>query len=266
MANVVSEIMYTKLNTVDVATPLTKIRDLFQQTRTHHVLITEQDVVVGIMSDRDLLRNISPFIGTKSEKKLDQDTLNREAREMMNKNLITVPPDTTLHDAATLMLQKKISCLPVMANKIMGIVAWCDFVKSYQNKTRLCKEVMSKPPIGVDMDAKIEKILNLLHTRNIHHIPVTETGKIVGMISDRDIIKLSSPFLKTEQEREQDLEIMQKRAHHIMSRKLITVKIQTTFFDAVQLLIKHSISSLPVLDEREMLVGIITWRDLLKQF
>ncbi|WP_201258158.1 CBS domain-containing protein [Piscirickettsia litoralis] len=93
-----------------------------------------------------------------------------------------------------------------------------------------------------------------------------EKSKIVGVISDRDVLKEISPYVGTAAELNRDIATTKKRAHQIMSRQPICVLETASIFEAIQLILKHSISCLPVIDEKNKLCGIVSWKDLLRRF
>ncbi len=90
-----------------------------------------------------------------------------------------------------------------------------------------------------------------------------ENGKLVGIISDRDICQNASPFLNTEQERDIDRSLLHKSIADIMSTHLITIDRSTSVDCASILLLENNSSCLPIIDEDDMLEGILTWKDIL---
>jgi acetoin utilization protein AcuB len=94
---------------------------------------------------------------------------------------------------------------------------------------------------------------------------VLDDNELIGVVSDRDILKHISPFISTPSERTQDLTTLEKRIHQVMSRKLITIQQETTIEQAAEIIVQEGVSCLPVLSARREVVGIITWRDILKQ-
>lgn len=124
-------IMTRHVVTVKMDDELGKIRDLFGKYRFHHVLVVDQCRVVGVISDRDLLHNISPFIGKASERTMDTASLHRKAHQIMTRALISAAPDTPIGDAALLLLNNKISCLPVLDSNgaCVGIVTMRDLLR-----------------------------------------------------------------------------------------------------------------------------------------
>lgn len=124
--------MSRRMVTVTMDDTLATIQELFKEHRFHHLLVVENRALAGIISDRDLLRAVSPNIGTLSETDRDRATLNKRAHQIMTRNPVAVRPTTTLDTAATLMLEKKVSCLPVTSGegRLEGILSWRDILKA----------------------------------------------------------------------------------------------------------------------------------------
>jgi len=105
-----------RLGTVTMHRTLPTVQPPPKEHRFHHLLVVEDRALVGIISDRDLLKAISPNIGTLSEIDRDRATLNKRAHQIMTRDPVSVCP-TTPFAAATLMLEKKVSCLPVTSDE-----------------------------------------------------------------------------------------------------------------------------------------------------
>ncbi len=129
----IRSLMSKRLVTVTMDDTLGRARDLFNEFRFHHLLVVQGRQLVGIISDRDLLKAVSPYVGTLSEQDRDRATLNKQAHQIMSRNLITVRTNTTIEAAARLLLEHRISCLPVVTEdgRIEGIVTWRDLLQQY---------------------------------------------------------------------------------------------------------------------------------------
>lgn len=126
----IKEIMTTRVATVSMDDRLSVIKEIFEQAHFRHLLVVEDEVLVGVISDRDLLRAISPYLDTDAEMNRDTETLNRRAHQIMSRHPITISPELSLQDAAGIMLQQHVSCLPVLENgALVGIVSWKDLLK-----------------------------------------------------------------------------------------------------------------------------------------
>lgn len=129
----VGSIMSKKVISITMDDSLAKARELFLEFHFHHLLVLESGRLVGVISDRDLLKTISPFIGSLSELDRDRATLNKRAHQVMSRNPITVEADETVEIAAQRLLKNRVSCLPVVTQdgKVSGIVSWRDLLKVY---------------------------------------------------------------------------------------------------------------------------------------
>ncbi|WP_028772643.1 CBS domain-containing protein [Shewanella waksmanii] len=125
--------------------------------------------------------------------------------------------------------------------------------------------IMSTRVVTIDMDDRLTVAKEIFDNAPFHHLLVTEDGALQGVLSERDYLRALSPHLGKICETERDSETLQKRAHQVMTRKPVTVSPQSSIDQASELMLKHGIGSLPVLNNAE-LVGIITWKDLLRAY
>lgn len=110
---------------------LETVRDLFQRERFHHAIVIERGRVMGVVSDRDLLRNISPFVGKFAERAQDAASLKRRVHQVMTRRLVSASPATDIAKAAETMLLERVSCLPIIdsAGECVGIVTLRDILR-----------------------------------------------------------------------------------------------------------------------------------------
>ncbi|PJZ53639.1 CBS domain-containing protein [Leptospira adleri] len=126
------QVMTTRIITVNLEDPVARIGKIFDNLEFHHLLvIDDQKKLIGVISDRDYLKAISPFIGTRLERVQDDLTKKKTASQLMSAFLITASADQTVRYAIELMMRYKISCLPVMDGhgEIAGIVTTRDILK-----------------------------------------------------------------------------------------------------------------------------------------
>jgi acetoin utilization protein AcuB len=136
-------------------------------------------------------------------------------------------------------------------------------------------QAMSEDLVGVGPDADLEAIELLLRNRKIHHVLVVQgaaaaasvpcAGRhLVGIISDRDVLRETSPFIGRLSERPQDAATLRKKAHQIMTRELVVAAQDETVEAAAARMLKHGVSCLPVVSPDGRVEGIVSWRDLLR--
>ncbi len=127
----VGEIMTRSVVTVHMDDPLKRIRDIFDESRFHHLVVTEQGMIVGVISDRDLLKHLSPFVGNAwMEREQDTNTFKRKAHQIMTRAPVLAREDMPVEEAAQILLDKRVSCLPVVTpdRRLCGIVTWRDLL------------------------------------------------------------------------------------------------------------------------------------------
>ena len=141
------------------------------------------------------------------------------ARDLMTSPVITIQQDASVADAAKLMLERDVSALPVLddSGRLAGILTHSDFGLSpkfrplveniysllgstttpehleetaHQVGNRQVREVMRRNIITVNEDASIEHIARLMLRSQIHRLPVVADGKLVGIVTRHDFLKL----------------------------------------------------------------------------
>ncbi len=127
----------------------------------------------------------------------------------------------------------------------------------------LVKNWMSKPVITVDENDSMQDAINLLKQHNIRRIPVMGKGRVVSIISDRDLRKEASvPDATTLESHE--LIYSKTKIKDIMTKNPISVPDNYTVEETAEVLLSNKISGVPVINKEEKLVGIITQTDLLR--
>lgn len=135
--------------------------------------------------------------------------------DFMTRRVITVTPDTSILSAAQLMLEHKISGLPVVdaAGRIVGIVSEHDLLRddgrgvdgspwlrriierpgladeAARFRDRQVAEVMTRNPIAVTTTASLAEASRLIEERGIKRLPVVRDGKLVGIIARADLVR-----------------------------------------------------------------------------
>ena len=126
------------------------------------------------------------------------------------------------------------------------------------------EKIMSKSVVTVEMDDSLRMVKDIFDNIHFHHLLVVESGKLIGVISDRDLLKALSPNIGTAAETSMAAATLNKKAHQIMIRRPVTLAPSARFSDAIEIFNNYNISCIPVVDEENKPVGIISWRDILK--
>lgn len=123
-------------------------------------------------------------------------------------------------------------------------------------------DLMTVDPITISPDTPLRRIISLMKREGCRQLPVIEDGKLLGLVTDRDVrLTLNSPLIQQEELHEEEfVEIMV--AEGMMRRNLITVTPDTPAYKAAEMLSIYKFGALPVVED-DLLVGIITVTDFL---
>jgi len=128
----VSDIMTTRVVTIEMDDRLVLAKEIFDNVSFHHLLVVDNEKLSGILSHRDFLRALSHNIGTAAELIRDTETLQKRVHQVMTHNPITIAPHCDINQATKMILDNDIGCLPVLENNIIvGIITWKDLLNAY---------------------------------------------------------------------------------------------------------------------------------------
>lgn len=128
----------------------------------------------------------------------------------------------------------------------------------------LVKDIMSKSVVTVGLDDTLGLVKEIFDHSKFHHLLALEHGELLGVVSDRDLFKALSPNIGTPIESYKDTATLNKKVHQIMSRKPKTLREDASVDAAIDLFNEHGISCIPILSSHDKLVGILSWRDVLR--
>jgi CBS domain-containing protein len=139
------------------------------------------------------------------------------AHQIMTRSVVAVSPETTIVDAANLMLQRHISGLPVVdtGGKLVGIVSEGDFIRRseigtgrkrgrwlrfilgpgtsasdfVQEHGRRVSDVMTKSPLTITEDTSLAEIVEVMEKNNVKRLPVVRGDKVVGIVSRANLLQ-----------------------------------------------------------------------------
>ena len=120
----------------------------------------------------------------------------QRAKDLMTKNVIHIKKDTPILDAVKLMVKRNITGIPVVEDdmSLIGILSEKDVLRLLSedddSENLTVNEFMTQPAVFFDENESIEDICQCLLQNYFRRVPVTSKGKLVGILSRRDIIKI----------------------------------------------------------------------------
>jgi CBS-domain-containing membrane protein len=136
------------------------------------------------------------------------------------------------------------------------------------SKVRVDK-IMSGRVAVLSFDDTLLMVQGIFNSVKFRHLPVVDdNGHIMGIISDRDFLRMTSPFFGTINEQKRDQDIMMRKVGMVMTRNPVCTTPEVTILNAVRLMNHKKISCLPVVEGAGSyrLLGIVTWKDVVRAF
>ena len=116
------------------------------------------------------------------------------AKDIMTRNVVTVQPETTIHEAMRIIVEKEISGLIVVNDKeeVVGVLSEKDLLVAFDWLGVVKPSIVdyyNKNIVAVTEDTPVLEINRLLVIKNIKRVPVIKDKKVVGVVSRRDILR-----------------------------------------------------------------------------
>jgi CBS domain-containing protein len=129
--------------------------------------------------------------------------------------------------------------------------------------TRLVSEIMQTDFVTVSLHDRLDFADQVMRLGRIRHLPVLHQGRVVGIVSNRDILAASLTKVLQFGPIERRAFLRSVDVEEVMTSRIYTVPPNATLEEAAQLLLRHKIGCLPVVDPAGAPVGLVTETDLL---
>jgi CBS domain-containing protein len=190
------------------------------------------------------------------------------AKEVMRYGVISIDRQEPIHKAASLMVQMNVSCLPVTREGLItGMLSDKDLLRSYHKQgylPGLAEDYMTESYISYDVEDYLSNICQCLNENPFRHVPILMQGMLAGMITRSDLI---CKFLKhartvnpSDNYHKQGDCLM---AEDAMKCGLASLLPDATFADAMDMIVKHHVMGISIVNPAAELLGIITEKDIL---
>ena len=129
----------------------------------------------------------------------------------------------------------------------------------------LVRNWMSRNVVTIDINDSMQEATRLLKKYGISRLPVMKKGKLVGIVTDRDLKRASASDATTLEIHELLYLLSEIKVGNIMTKEPVTVPPDYTMEETAEILLKNKISGVPVVDAEGHVVGIITQTDLFRE-
>jgi CBS domain-containing protein len=254
-----------------------KAVSLMEEHGIHHLPVCARGILVGMVSDRDLLLGVGWKLACERKSGGGDDgplVGPRDVSDVMTRRVLRLDPAMPLRDAAQLMVQARISAIPLVDHgELVGIVTRFDMLSLVARTGGLLSR-LAEQSVAEHMRASVytlrpkdtvQDAFALMRDRHVRHVPIVAEDMIIGMVSDRDLRReIGAGRIDRRQYAREDREYeMPTPLMRVMSRELRTAEATDTIGSAATVMCEVRISSLPVVSGQTLL-GIITDTDIVR--
>ena len=132
-------------------------------------------------------------------------------------------------------------------------------------KPQPVRDRMSTSPFTIGPEDSLQTAIDLLYKHNVRELPVVEHGKLIGIVTDRDLREISPSYPVFRDRQEMRYHLQSLKVVAAMTVDPLVVSPETPLVEAAKLLHTYRIGSLPVVED-ERLVGLISVTDVLSVF
>lgn len=125
---------------------------------------------------------------------------------------------------------------------------------------------MTKNTMTVTADTKVDEVAHLMKKHNFRRLPVVDDGKLVGFLSDSDLMRVAPSPATTLSRYEINSLLAKICVRDIMKKDVVSVNVGATIEEAALIMYKNKIGGMPVVSNMGAVVGVITETDIFKTF
>jgi CBS domain-containing protein len=191
------------------------------------------------------------------------------AKDVAQYNIITVDRNAPVYEAIYMLVANNITGLPVVdGDNLVGIISEKDVLKLLYDVEFLAGSVGEYMTTGVltfEEQDNVANICQCLINNSFRRVPILSDGKLVGIITRADLIRVNK--YKFRPVVPHDTTIIHPNfllAKHVMTPGLLTVRRNTPVYMAMEIIATGDITGLPVVDDSNKLLGVVSEKDLLK--
>jgi len=130
----------------------------------------------------------------------------------------------------------------------------------------LVRDIMQTKLVKISADDRLSTVEDIMTLGGVRHMPVVQRGELVGVVSERDLLRASLSSLNELGQAQRRAFLQGVEIRRVMSSPVIVVSPEVTVEQAAQVLAERKIGCLPVVDSEGALVGLVTETDVLRYF
>jgi|APFre7841882724_1041349.scaffolds.fasta_scaffold10065_1 CBS domain-containing protein len=123
--------------------------------------------------------------------------------------------------------------------------------------------IMTEAVVVIEADRPVSEVLDCFFQYPIHHLPVVRDGRLAGMLSSADVMKLECLLPKSATDRASYLD-QRLTIEQLMRTPVVSLRANASLGDAAEQLIDSGVHAAPVVDDEDRILGIVTTTDIMR--
>lgn len=244
---------------IDKDQSLTLALDLMEDYNLSCLIVTEDREVIGLVTVREILKRIW------SERVRLTSLSSLYVTSVMINSPICISSKTPVSDVASVLISYELCGLPVIdSGSLIGLITEENLLKACFTLNDPVDLILQHNYPQIKPEDKILYVRGLMIDNKLSALPVIRNGKIVGLISDFDIIKLIRIFYEQVPERYRRMRIRHLIASDAMRRAPPKVTLDSPISEAAKIMVDENLRGIIVVDSRGEFVSVIQLKDLIK--
>jgi CBS-domain-containing membrane protein len=261
----VGELMTRRVMTLRDTDTIAHAHQILLWSGFRHLPVLSAGRLVGIVSDRDLLRFAADPAAL---------TASTSVTEVMTELVETVTPDTTITEASARMAAGRIDALPVVDTQgaLVGIITSTDVLaergslvhKGGELAVPTVAAVMRTAIATLSPDTSLVEAVSVFARAPFRHLPVVDhERRLVGIVSDRDVrTRIGDPVRVLLDEEAVGVEVGDT-VESVMTEHPIALRTDASLLELADTLLDERVGAIPIVDDDERLAGIASYIDVL---
>ncbi|MBS3793411.1 MAG: CBS domain-containing protein [Candidatus Thorarchaeota archaeon] len=245
--------------TIDKDQRLSHALDLLEKKGVDRLIVTQDKELTGILTYADIADRLDVS-------KVVAVSISRlHVSSAMSGSVITVSPKDDITDVANLMLERGMSGCPVVDDEdnIVGVITKIELSKLVQKFDNVAVEDLMTAEdllVASPVDRLVKARLDML-TAGFSGLPVTDGGAVVGLLTEKLVAEAMARFTSKVPDKYRSNQVRQIRVVDAMQQQPPVVNKETSIAEASTRMLDAKLNTLPVVDENDRLVGIISATD-----
>jgi predicted transcriptional regulator len=251
---VIRDIM-AKPVTIAKSAAITEALDKMLAESVDPLIVVNNSTVVGTISRR----TIAESLGSKKNSSLSPSSIH--VSNSLEEDFTTVYPDQDIDVLVPLLQHYKLVVVYDSDHRLIGQVTAENLLRVFQPEGKI-QDVL-EPAWTIDAEERVVHMRRRMMDDKIHRFIVTESDKVIGIVTETDVATAMRKFRKVVEDRHQDHRIRNLLVRDIMSTSLISVGGDARISNVIDMMVQKNISTIPVIENGD-LKGLITRNSLIK--